>query len=583
MHFDALSLACVVAELQRTLAAGRIQQLLRVDSQTFGFEIYTPGTRHQLLVALHPGQARLQTVSYKLRRGADPDTPLLLLLRKYGRGAQVAGIEQPDPCERLVRLALAHPEHGATTLVLELIGHRPNALLLNPAGRILECLHHQTERADRLLQPGRAYVPPAPPAGLSPFDDGSETYFARLAAQLEQPGALWKALVAGVAGLSPTAAREIAWRVHGDAGAAAVGTSLLAVAQALQELWAPLHTGEWCPGTVEEAGKVVGFAAYPLHFRGSFVRQPTLSAALEQFYGQQAERQQPDPYAALRSQVLAQLNRARGQLERRLAALAGDEPPPGAAAELRTQASWLLALATQLEPGQSALVVDLGDRLLTVAVDPQRPAVEQAEAMFARATRLDRASAIIPQRRAQLQAEQEWLAQLGLDAQRAASQPELAAVLAELRAAGLLRGTARQPSAPRSPAGGPLRLRTPSGLEILVGRNARQNEQVTFQLAHPADLWLHVRGAPGAHVVVRSGGRPVEETDLQRAAQLAAYHSSLRDERHVDVMVAQRRWVSRAPGGRTGQVVVEQEQVLRVPGTLPPDLSSEQDGGGARQ
>jgi predicted ribosome quality control (RQC) complex YloA/Tae2 family protein len=128
-----------------------------------------------------------------------------------------------------------------------------------------------------------------------------------------------------------------------------------------------------------------------------------------------------------------------------------------------------------------------------------------------------------------------------------------------------------------------LRLRTPSGLEILVGRNARQNEQVTFHLAHPADLWLHVRGAPGAHVVVRSAGRPVEETDLRRAAQLAAYHSSLRDERQVDVMVAQRRWVSRAPGGRTGQVVVEREQVLRVPGTLPPDLSSEQDGGSARQ
>jgi predicted ribosome quality control (RQC) complex YloA/Tae2 family protein len=84
-------------------------------------------------------------------------------------------------------------------------------------------------------------------------------------------------------------------------------------------------------------------------------------------------------------------------------------------------------------------------------------------------------------------------------------------------------------------------------------------------------------------VVVRSAGRPVEETDLRRAAQLAAYHSSLRDERQVDVMVAQRRWVSRAPGGRTGQVVVEREQVLRVPGTLPPDLSSEQDGGSARQ
>jgi predicted ribosome quality control (RQC) complex YloA/Tae2 family protein len=59
------------------------------------------------------------------------------------------------------------------------------------------------------------------------------------------------------------------------------------------------------------------------------------------------------------------------------------------------------------------------------------------------------------------------------------------------------------------PYGQPLRYYSPQGFEIVVGRNARQNEEVTFAIGKGDDLWLHARGAPGAHVVIRNGGQPV--------------------------------------------------------------------------
>ncbi len=575
MHFDALTLACMAAELNQTLCPGRVQQVMLVDEHTLGLEVYTPGTRHQLLLALQPGVARIHTVSYKLRRGAG-ETPLLLLLRKYVRDARLITITQPDPTERVLRLDFEHPDTGATTLVVELIGRQPNALLLNPAGRILECLHRLPAVGEgRALLPGRPYIAPPAPAKLPPFDDGSADYYARLAQIVTQPGPLWKTLVAGIAGLSPTAAREIAWRVQGDSGAAQE-VQVLAVAQSLQELWAPVHSGAWRPGLIEEAGVQIGFAAYPIHFRGRFLPQPSLSVALERFFAADSGAPSVDPYAALRRQVLAQIARAERQLTRRLAALAGDEPAPGAAELLRTQASWLLALAGQLTPRQHTLEVDTGETTLSIALDAALTPVEQAQRMFKRAARLERAAQIIPQRRAALLADQELLAQLTLDAQRAANQPELTAVVEELRRAGFERTPARRERVATGSVSGPLHYRTLRGAEIIVGRNARQNEYVTFKLARNDDAWLHVRGVPGAHVIVRTGDVAPDERDILAAAQLAAYHSSVRGERRVDVIVTMRRWVSRAPGGRLGQVIVARERVVSVPAEEPDDVKSEQ-------
>ena len=193
--------------------------------------------------------------------------------------------------------------------------------------------------------------------------------------------------------------------------------------------------------------------------------------------------------------------------------------------------------------------------------------------MYKRAAKLERAAQVIPQRRAELLAARALLEQLALDAQRAGNQPELAAVRDELQRAGLVRADPQRTRRPVAAAdSGPLRYRTLRGVEIIVGRNARQNELVTFKLARAEDLWLHVRRAPGAHVIIRTSVMAPDDHDIQAAAQLAAFHSSLRGERHVDVIVTPRRWVTRAPGGHIGQVLVAREQVIGVAAEEPAEL-----------
>ncbi|RMD78316.1 MAG: DUF814 domain-containing protein, partial [Chloroflexi bacterium] len=112
------------------------------------------------------------------------------------------------------------------------------------------------------------------------------------------------------------------------------------------------------------------------------------------------------------------------------------------------------------------------------------------------------------------------------------------------------------------PRGRPLQVRSSDGLPIYIGRTARQNEEVTFRIARPTDLWLHARNIHGAHVIIRADHPP--ERTIAEAAALAAYYSQARDDTAVEVDICQRRAVRKIPGGPTGLVSYYPERTVRV-------------------
>ena len=611
MHFDAITLACVASDLTESLIGGRVQQLLQVDEHSFGFEIYANKERRQLLISANPTAPRIHFVSQKLRRGVNVETPLLLLLRKYVRGARVDAVTQADVTERVLRIRFAHSEHGQTELVVELIGRTSNLILLGPDEKILDCLrrvraHNEHERE---LYPRRNYSAYPSQDKLSPLNSSNPAYVAQIESLLATDERLWKTVLTYFAGISPTLAREVAWLVSAenlaqpDGNITADKADPATVVAAIRTIWQRTESNQWQPSLLYKNGSVAGFAAYPLHFGdspdGDLVEADlpaalTIHSAVERYDARSegggkdgdsaAGSGATDQYAAQRGTVAKLLRKSHKQVVRRLKAVDADVPKPGEAEALRTNAEWILALSHEIEAGQSVLEVpaeylggDSESGALQIALDPRKKPVDHAQALFKRAGKLERAAKILPERKAKLTSDRDFLDQLANDLQMAENQPEIAAVHAELTEAGLLghqqgKNRARKkPNHSGAKASRPRRYISPDGLAILVGRNARQNDKVTFDQAKPDDLWLHVRGVPGSHVVVRSGGQAVSEQTLLMAAQLAAYYSSQRGERAVTVAVTERRNVTRVPRGRPGQVFMRNEETVTVAANLPED------------
>lgn len=105
----------------------------------------------------------------------------------------------------------------------------------------------------------------------------------------------------------------------------------------------------------------------------------------------------------------------------------------------------------------------------------------------------------------------------------------------------------------------------PGGWQVLAGRTDAANEYLSLRLAGPRDLWFHIRGMPGGHVVLRvpEDARPDRATE-ELAAAIAAFHSKARSAGTVAVSCTEGRHVSKPAGAKPGTVTITKERVLKV-------------------
>ena len=322
----------------------------------------------------------------------------------------------------------------------------------------------------------------------------------------------------GLQGISPLAAREIVQRALGDSQARAGQVGEVAPLVETTAAWVEmLRSGLWQPCLARDAaGAPIAFAPYMLTHRSDAPSEPldSISQAAEQFYGEKAQSS-GDSYAATRRQVAASIERAVRGLEKRHASIRRELRPADEIERLRASGESILALATQIAPRQAELVLPEGVELPAIRLDPALAPADNAAAYFKRYRKAKRAVDMGGPRLEALDGELAYLEQLTADLALADDRNEIDAVRAALAEAGYprqRRQRARSETGPskgedraRSETGpskvqvqGPRRFTSSEGYTILVGRNSRQNEHITFDLAGPDDLWLH-RAAGRAH------------------------------------------------------------------------------------
>ncbi len=553
--YDAWIMAAVATELRQLMGA-RVQRVLRTGESSYGLELYALGRRVYLLISLSPRDSRLHMVKGKLRRGEEP-SPLLLLMRKYLEGSRLLAIAQP-PFERVLRTVWAHPAHGEMELVAEIMGKYSNLLLLDGRGTIVG-LHKPVgpkESRLRQLALGKEYhLPPRPPRRFI-TEVTKEEIRAWLA---DGADPLWQVMQKHTWGLSKPLAVELAFLAAGDAEARSADPgSVLKILGEWVSRWAQ---DRWEPHVALQDGQPVAYMPFRLEHLGPAEPVESMSSAIEMVVEAVGAG---DPYAAARRGVQSRLREAMDRLEKQRDSLLRQMPDEGKVARWLDAGNWILTYAGRMKPRQRELFVEeTGER---ISLDPRLTPVENAQRYMKRYRKGKRALERVPPLLEAAERDLEYLRQLAYDLEVADNRGEIDAVLTSLAEMRLLSVRREKPAPPPS---GPLKFLSPDGFTVLVGRNAHQNEEVTFRLAGPKDLWLHARGVPGAHVVVLTGGQPVSERTVDFAARLAAYHSKARGERAADVIVTHRRKVRRAPGGHPGQVLVSQAENITVPAEMP--------------
>ena len=425
----------------------------------------------------------------------------------------------------------------------------------------------------------------------------------------EQP-LLWQLLAKHLLGFSPLLAREAVYRATGSIDPPlsqdAVAATWEELAWNVRELASLLDSHAWRPQLVERPGPAgsaeaspvpLAFAPYVLEqyaeMPGVRVRSmPSINAAIDEYYaGAEWRDAMQSVRAPLRRVLQAQLERCRRKAE----ALRRELDVSAEANAYRLWGELLLAHQHEIKPGQTSVTLqnffagDEGAAPVTIPLDPRYDAVGNANRLFRKYHKLRRALELVPGQIEQNAAELATIEQLMADLALAETPAEAALVKAEVQAAGYLRGKQAldvRKSSPKGrgsrqgkdkkgkpvpPGGGvPLHVQSRDGFTILVGKNSRQNEEVTFRQASANDLWLHARGVPGAHVIIKAAGRDIPRSTIAQAAGLAAYYSQARGSTSVPVDYTFQRHVRHMKGGGPGMVTYERERTLYAEPTVPP-------------
>ncbi len=577
MYVDALTLAAIRAELTQRVVGSRVQRVHLPEPLGIALQLYGPGGAHWLLCSAHPQHARIHLVADRPDRPSDAVTPLLLLLRKHVRGSRLIAVEQP-PLERVLRLRFQRQPPGepvqTTDLVVEVMGRLSNLILLDADELILDSAKRVGPQINRYrsVLPRYPYRPPPPQNKLDPRHlTADEVRAACRAGSTTAP--LWRALVGSLCACSPLLGKEVAYRATGSAETTVAEThGWPAVAAALADLFAAAAAGDSAPHLAYDGATPVAFAPYRLTHYPDTRPVERMSAALDRFYAagaMPAPAQRPGQPAVepQRRAVQAALTTAAERLRRQERSLQQAQLPAAEVERLRLSGEWLLALAHEIQPGQTVLRVagaapDGGE--LTISLDPTLAPPALAQRYFHQYRRQQRGAKVVAARLERTRLRQQAIAETLALLASAQTVTAVRRIAQEAQEEGLIPANDRPPRRPPDDRASGFERHVIGGIEVLVGQSRRGNDQVTFREAQPHDLWLHARGVPGAHVVIRAPGPSVPEHVLQAAAALAARSSAARYAASVAVDYTQRRYVRRIKGAPPGLVTYRQERTLHV-------------------
>lgn len=530
MSLDSLNAHALLLELRPRLLDSRVQKFSQLSELDFLMHLRSPGRTDKLLLCLHPERSR-----FHLGPEANPPaivpSAFVMLGRKHFGGCRVTKLEQPG-LERV----LAFTFSSGYRLVFDWAG-RPSALLiLAPESGVVAGAY-----------PPRGRFPLRQPYPWPPTSSLLELSGAQAWRQVEGMEEQLDQAVAKLGALPPLWSRRLlAGRPEGE--------SFISRWDSIVE---PLRAGRLSPG-LESDGELSYRAECPRPFASM-----SLAAAARWSESTQAPGV-PDHRAELLRTLRKGLEKSRRKMDKR------EKDKKGAESAPRDQmfGDLLLAYSSTISGRASEFrTVDWEGRPVTIPLEPQLTATENAERYYTRAKKKKRALAVLDEQIALAAEECAFWEELIFAAEGAENRTDLE----EVRKA--IPGTrqTRARRAPEAPSSGPRRFEH-RGFQLLVGRNPAQNEKLSLRDAAKDDLWFHVRLGAGSHVLLRTAGREPDPDTEFAAAWLAATYSRQHADTRCTVIRTQARYLKKPKGGPLGKVTYRAEREITVdPTSSPPE------------
>ena len=563
MNLEGIALYALTDYLKQKITGSRIYKIGMPSAHVVYFSLKRERDTIHLIMDVNGGSPSVRIVTSAPYNPQEPPA-FCMLLRKYLEEGKITQVRQYG-LDRVIELEISLLGRTGRIItrqiIIELTGKNAN-LVFAEDGKILDSIKHVSPLMNsvRVIQPGYAYNPPPPQTGLNILATAPEEIVQTIPDEVT--GSLWKQLVNATTGIGKASALQLL-----SAARIPLNATFLTpmdrnhLVSVITDLQADMTADTTRQATALITGNNQCETVFP--FPVAYVPEdcrtekfPNINDAL--CHAARLQPVQLPEQELLHKTVLSELRKT----EKKISALEQDLSLSNDADAFRIIADSLMAALYQIRKGASSCSVpNIYDGTpLQVTLSPVLTPAENAQKYYKKYNKLKRAKEEIAIHLAEAADQRIWLESVAESLRFATTRQETEEIKEELQTAGLLPVPRRKPTA--SGKSSPMQIVFSGSTKIYIGKNNRQNEEVTFKIGSGNDFWLHVQKIPGSHVVIKTTLPGPEPEALDAAVQLAAYFSKARGSSQVPVDCVPRRFVKKPTGAKPGFVIFTNQKTF---------------------
>lgn len=568
MGIDGIFLYQLKTEIENGLCNARIDKIHQPSKEELVLLLRSASGAKRLLISIRPSAPRINFTQNTFENPSEPPM-FCMLMRKYLSGARFAGVED-NGFERIVTLLFEGTnEMGDRVrfrLITELIGKQTNLILVDANDKIVDSLRRSDiEAGGRMIQPGAVYTLPEKQEKLSVTEtEPFEIIEAVKAAAMP----LSKAFVTVVDGFSPLIAREIVVRAGCDTdnysntlGSAEETALVDTLTDFKQAVFLPKPTA-----LVDDRGVPFEFSYTDITQYGTSAKKvdfATLSELLDAVFTERDRKERIRSYA---NELFKLVNNLLTRIAKKIAIRKKEQEKCAEGDKWRVYGELLKANLYAVERGVPYVDVqnyyDPELKTVRIPLNVTLTPAQNAQRYFKEYKKCCNAQAMLGQLIQESENELRYIESVADELSRATSVSDLNEIKSELALAGYIRVRGDRKKQVRASA--PLEFVSPDGHRVLVGRNNRQNDELTLRTADDGDMWFHTKNIPGSHVIVFCDGEELSDETVLFAAELAARHSKAAGSSSVPVDYTRVKYVKKPAGAKPGMVIYKTNKTVYV-------------------
>ncbi len=523
MSLDGALLHCVKQELSNLMGA-RVDKIYQPSREEIVLSLRLLNSpdrsAKKLIFSANGGSARVNLTSAEFENPQSPPM-FCMLLRKHLGGGRLIDIRQ-DGLERILYFDFeCTNEIGdivVNTVVSEIMGRHSNIIIVR-GGRVVDSIKRVTDEVSsvRRVLPNIVYETPPRAERLNILDAGTDEIIRALNGRTDR---LAKAL-----------------------NGSAEFTML-----------------------TDETGKKKDFCFVDIGQYGSAMtvtKFDTANEMLDDFFSSAGRAERTRQRAR---DLLKTITNAYERISRKLELQKKELAECGEREVFRVCGDLINANIYRLEKGMTSCTLDdfyTGERR-EIKLDARLTPSQNAQRYYAEYRKLDTAEKMLTELIKKGADDLVYLDSVLDCISRNENEQELNEIRRELREQGFVRGGKDKTDDKKKKPSEPMKFRSTDGFEILVGKNNRQNDQLTLKTAKATDIWLHTKDIAGSHVIIKTDGKTPSEQTIFEAAQLAAFHSKGKSGSGVPVDYVAVKFVKKPAGAKPGMVIFTNNKTLYV-------------------